>query len=151
MSASATDFEAIRAQKLQAIAATGVDPWGHRVDGLMSIADVLQLPADQPEGSRPRAKVAGRIVLRRDSGKVHWVDLWDWTTPLRLNKETNEYERGKIQVMVGQKQVGADGWIIAENLDLGDLLCVEGTFGKTRMGEPTIFAEKLTFLGKSLQ
>jgi lysyl-tRNA synthetase class 2 len=150
VSASATDFEAIRSQKLQAIAAAGVDPWGQRVDGLMSIGDVLQLPADEPEGSRPRAKVAGRIMLRRDSGKVHWVDLWDWSTPLRLNKETNEHERGKIQVMIGQKQVGTEGWIIAENLDLGDLLCVEGTFGKTRMGEPTIFAEKLTFMGKSL-
>src|SRR5262249_26274434 len=41
-------------------------------------------------------------------------------------------------------------WALTKHLDLGDLLGVEGTFGKTRMGEPTVFAEKLTFLGKSL-
>src|SRR5262249_8554832 len=35
-------------------------------------------------------------------------------------------------------------------LDLGDLLGVEGTLGKTKTGELTIFAERLHFLGKSL-
>jgi lysyl-tRNA synthetase class 2 len=52
--------------------------------------------------------------------------------------------------MVGQKQVGEDGWRLAQELDLGDLIGVDGTFGKTRRGEPTIFADGLTFLGKSL-
>ncbi|MGL4553720.1 MAG: lysine--tRNA ligase [Gemmataceae bacterium] len=143
MSSAADSHEAIRSEKLHAIAALGLDPWGQRVDGLTPIGDVLKLPADEPDDKRPRVKVAGRIVLRRDSGKVHWIDLWDWTTPLR------EGERGKIQVMVGQKQVG-DDWKLSQLLDLGDQLAVEGTFGKTRMGEPTVFAEKLTFLGKSL-
>ncbi len=40
---------------------------------------------------------------------------------------------------------------LTQNLDLGDLIGVEGLFGKTRMGELTIFVDKLTFLGKSLQ
>lgn len=144
MSSAADSHEAIRSDKLRAIAALGVDPWGHRVDGLMPIGDVLKLPTDVAEDQRPQVKVAGRIVLRRDSGKVHWIDLWDWTTPLR------EGDRGKIQVMLGQKQVGEVGWKLAQYLDLGDQVAVEGTFGKTRMGEPTIFAEKVTFLGKSL-
>src|SRR5207253_499960 len=55
------------------------------------------------------------------------------------------------QVMLGQKQVGETGWGITQQLDLGDLLGVEGTLGKTRTGELTIFADKLTYLGKSLQ
>src|SRR5262249_26109406 len=36
-------------------------------------------------------------------------------------------------------------------LDLGDLVGVEGTFGTTRRGEPTVFAERLTILAKSLE
>ncbi|MBY0228710.1 MAG: lysine--tRNA ligase [Gemmataceae bacterium] len=143
------NIEASRADKLAAIEALGLDPWGHRFDGHTPIGDILRMDADRPEAERPRVKAAGRIVLRRDSGKVHWVDLWDWSTPLRPNAETGEMERGKIQVMVGQKQVG-DDWKLAQNLDLGDLLGVEGTFGRTRTGEPTIFAEKLTILGKSM-
>src|SRR5262245_4109216 len=150
VSSPASGIEASRTDKLRAIEALGVDPWGARFDGATPIGDVLKLNADEPEDKRPRVKVAGRIVLRRDSGKVHWVDLWDWSTPLRPNSETGEMERGKIQVMIGQKQVGPEGWALAQQFDLGDLIGVEGTYGRTRTGEPTIFAEKLTFLSKSL-
>jgi lysyl-tRNA synthetase class 2 len=138
-------FEASRSDKLQAIADLGLDPWGGRFDGAQAIGDVLKLPADLPEGQRLKVRVAGRIVLRRDAGKLHFVDLWDWTTPLR------DGQRGKIQLMIGQKQVGETGWKLAQQLDLGDLLGVDGSFGKTRTGEPTIFVEQLTILGKSLQ
>ena len=143
-------FEASRTEKLHAIEALGLDPWGGRFDNHTPIGEVLKLSPDQPDDQRPKVRVAGRIVLRREAGKLHFVDLWDWSTPLRLNKETGEMERGKLQVMIGQKQVGEQGWALARNLDLGDLLGVEGSFGKTRTGEPTVFAERLTYLGKSL-
>ena len=137
-------FEASRADKLRRIEELGVDPWGQRFDGHQPIAVVRALPADLTEANRPRVKAAGRILQRRGQGKAYFVDIWDWT--------------GKVQVMIGQKQVGEQGWALAQNLDLGDLVGVEGHFGKTRMGEPTIFIDqrrhpddKLTFLGKSLQ
>jgi lysyl-tRNA synthetase class 2 len=136
--------EASRLEKLHAIEKLGLDPWGGRFDGHQPIDIVLALPADRPEGERPRVRVAGRIVLRREAGKAHFVDLWDWSAPRR------DGGRGKLQVMIGQKQVGEQGWALAQLLDLGDLLGVDGTFGRTRTGEPTVFAEKLTFLGKSL-
>ncbi len=53
--------------------------------------------------------------------------------------------------MLGQRQIGEQGWQLTQNLDLGDLIGVEGPFGKTRMGEPTIRADLLTILGKSLE
>jgi len=137
-------FEASRAEKLRRIEELGVDPWGQRFDAHQSIATIRALGADQPEDQRPRVKAAGRVIQRRGQGKAYFVDIWDWT--------------GKVQVMIGQKQVGEQGWAIAQNLDLGDLIGVEGHFGKTRMNEPTIFIDqrrhpddKLTFLGKSLQ
>jgi lysyl-tRNA synthetase class 2 len=138
------DFEANRAEKLRKIEELGLDPWGERFDGHQPIGDILRLPADLPEGQRPTVRAAGRIVLRRIQGNVHFIDLWDWTTPKR------DGERGKVQVFIGKKQVGEQGWKLADLLDLGDLLGVEGTFGKTKMGEPTVFAEKITYLGKSL-
>src|SRR5262249_39436402 len=57
---------------------------------------------------------------------------------------------GKVQVMLGQKQIGDNAWAVAQELDLGDIVGVRGEFGKTRMGEKTIFASALTMLGKSL-
>src|SRR5437016_1199158 len=97
-------FEASRAEKLQAIESLGVDPWGGRFDGHMAIGEVLKLNADAPEAERPPVRVAGRVVLRRGQGKVLFIDLWDWSTPRR------DGERGKLQVMLGQKQVGAQCW-----------------------------------------
>jgi len=147
-------FEASRADKLRHIEELGLDPWGGRFDGHQPIDAILRLPADRPEGERPKVRAAGRITARRKQGKLYFVDLWDWTTPLRTYKTDDGKEEtgaGKAQVMIGQKQVGEQGWRLAELLDLGDLLGVDGTFGKTRMGEPTVFAEQLHFLGKSLQ
>jgi lysyl-tRNA synthetase, class II len=146
---SQTDHEASRAEKLRRIEALGIDPWGGRFDGHTPIADVLALPADAPEGQRPRARAAGRILQLRDQGNIYFADIWDWTTPTRVNDQGQE--RRALQVMIGKKQVGEVGWQLTQLLDLGDLIGVDGTYGKSRKGEPTLFAERLTYLTKSLE
>src|SRR5204862_4305620 len=128
--------ETSRADKLRRIEELGVDPWGQRFDGHQPIAAIRALSTDVSEDQRPRVKAAGRIVQRRGQGKAFFIDIWDWT--------------GRVQVMIGQKQVGDQGWALTQLLDLGDLVGVDGEFGKTRMGEPTIFVKQLTVLGKSL-
>lgn len=136
--ATAGDAHASRLEKLRKIEAMGVDPWGSRFDGHLAVADVLAKPCvafdDNPT---EKVRVAGRIVLRRGMGKVHFLQLRDMT--------------GTIQVMIGQKQVGDENWQLAQHFDLGDLVGVDGIFGRTRTGEPTIRAESLTFLSKSLE
>jgi lysyl-tRNA synthetase class 2 len=135
---STTDHEASRAEKLARIEALGIDPWGQRFDGATPIAQIRSLPADSFDTNpTARARAAGRIVLRRIMGKVHFLQLRDQT--------------GDVQVMIGQKQVGDLGWQLAQELDLADLVGVEGVYGKTRTGEPTIRADSLTFLAKSLE
>jgi lysyl-tRNA synthetase class 2 len=128
-------FELSRSEKLRRIADLGVDPWGGRLDDHQPIAEIRALPTDADPPRHVRA--AGRIVQRRIQGKVHFLDIADWT--------------GRVQVMLGQKQIGETGWAVAQNLDLGDLIAVEGTFGKTRIGELNVFADKLIFEAKSLQ
>jgi lysyl-tRNA synthetase class 2 len=126
-------IEASRTDKLRRIEELGLDPWGGRFDGHQPIAAIRALSYDPPP---PRVRAAGRIVLRRGMGKAQFLDLKD--------------SSGRIQVMIGQKQVGETGWNLAQQLDLGDLLGVDGTLGVTRTGELTIFADKLHFLAKSL-
>jgi lysyl-tRNA synthetase class 2 len=132
------ELEAVRREKLRKIAELGIDPWGQRFDDHRAIADVRGLEA-APSGAAepgPRVRVAGRITLKRDQGNVIFLDLRDWTE--------------RIQVFVGKKQVGEQGWKLANLLDLGDLIGVDGTLGHTRTGELTVFADGLTFLGKCL-
>jgi lysyl-tRNA synthetase class 2 len=148
-------YEASRLEKLQAIEELGIDPWGQRFDGAMPVADIRKLAPDT--GIRVRA--AGRIVLRRIAGKLHWLEIRDWSGE-RIQRqlkgkghegETVDAWSGYIQVMIGQQQVGEQGWALAQLLDLGDLIGVDGLLIKTKTGELTIQAEQLTFLGKSLE
>jgi lysyl-tRNA synthetase class 2 len=132
-------LEAVRLEKLRRIEALGHDPWGRRFDDHQAIADVRALPLPEGAGGDvpgPKVRVAGRIMLRRKQGKVYFLEIRDWTE--------------RIQVFVGMNQVGEAGWSLAGELDLGDLIGVDGTLGRTRTGELTVFAEGLTFLAKGL-
>jgi lysyl-tRNA synthetase class 2 len=157
VSSTPDSFEASRQDKLHRIAALGLDPWGQRFDGHQPIETLRNLPLD--EANPPRVRAAGRVVLRRIAGKLHWLEIRDWSghpTQRELKGkdhkgETVEAWSSFIQVMIGQKQVGEQGWALAQDLDLGDLIGVEGELKLTKTGELTIFADKLTFLGKSLE
>jgi lysyl-tRNA synthetase class 2 len=135
-----TDLAEQRLEKLRQIEALGLDPWGHRFDDTTPIGTVRQLPADPftddgPKG--PRVRVAGRVVRHRTGGKLQFLELWDQT--------------GRVQLMVRINKVTPQEWQLVNLLDLGDLIGVDGEFGKTKTGEPTIQVEKLTFLTKSLE
>lgn len=153
---SEDNFEQNRLEKMQRIQALGIDPWGQRFDNAQPIQAIRTLPPDAEP--RHRVRTVGRIVLRRQAGKLHFLEIRDWSGQ-RIQRElkgkghegeTVDAWSSFIQVMIGQKQVGEQGWALAQELDLGDLLGVEGEVGLTKTGELTIFADKLFFLGKSL-
>ncbi len=137
--ADQTEQAAVRLDKLKQIEALGVDPWGQRFDGKQDIADVRTVaPETFDTGTTgPTVRIAGRVVGKRDKGKIFFLDVWDQT--------------GKIQVMLGAKQIGELGWKLLNLTDLGDLIGVEGEYGKTKMGEPTVRAATFTYLTKSLE
>jgi lysyl-tRNA synthetase class 2 len=141
-------LEAARREKLRRIRDLGIDPWGQRFDGHSPLAEVRsregEIPpkvegqAEQPaEEQGPRVRAAGRIMLRRTAGKALFIDIYDWT--------------GRIQLLLGKRQVGQRNWELAQCLDLGDIIGVDGRLGHTRTGELTIFAEELHFLAKALE
>ncbi len=162
------NWESSRREKLERITELGRDPWGSRFDDHAAIADIRaraseiffntqdgrQLTlidpaaagadfdfrkwlADQGPGEMtgPQVRAAGRIVLHRDKGKLQFIDIRDMT--------------GQIQLFVGQQQVG-DDWALAQCLDLGDIIGVDGELRRTKTGELSIFAHRLTILTKSL-
>ena len=133
-------LEAARLEKLRRIEGMGLDPWGQRFDDHQAVAHVREifLPEvrEGEEPVRPQVRVAGRIVLKRGQGKVAFLQVRDWT--------------GTIQVMLGKNQVGEDAWKLVGELDMGDLIGVDGGLGLTKTGELTVFAAALTFLSKSL-
>lgn len=101
--------------------------------------DLRKWRTEQGEGEEigPNVRVAGRIMLSRDKGKLLFITLKDWT--------------GELQIFVGLNQVGEENFKLAALFDLGDLIGVDGRLGRTNTGELTVFATKLTFLTKMLE
>ena len=139
MAEETPDLAEVRLDKLRQIEALGLDPWGQRFDGTTPIGTVLQLPAEPFDDATPgpTVRVAGRVLRYRTAGKMLFVDLWDQTA--------------RVQLMIRIDKVAETEWKVAKLLDLGDIVGVDGQFGKSKRGEPTVLVEKLTFLTKSLE
>ena len=84
----------------------------------------------------PQGDVAGRLVLNRDMGKMVFAHLRD--------------ESGKMQIALRKNVFDETTWKLAKLLDLGDIVAVSGPIDRTKTGEVTIWADKLTLLCKSL-
>src|SRR5437667_4853389 len=89
-------------------------------------ADAEQLEPGQ-ESSRSR-RLAGRVMARRDMGKLVFLDLVD--------------RSGRIQLLYEEAKLGA------LDLNLGDVVGVDGIPMRTRRGEPSLRVEQLALLGK---
>jgi lysyl-tRNA synthetase class 2 len=130
-------YEQERREKLAKIRELGVDPFGVRTEGLRPLA---QIKADfKPEMGHdggPVMKAAGRIMLKRDMGKLTFLTLRD--------------ETGDLQIGLDKKRLSERDWQINELLDLGDLMVAEGPLGTTRKGEITIWATAIAPASKAL-
>jgi len=138
--AESTDHAETRLHKLRQIEALGLDPWGQRFDDHQPIAAIRLLepqPFSDTTPPGPRVRAAGRVVRHRTGGKLHFLELWDQTD--------------RIQLMIRINKITPTEWQVLNLLDLGDLIGVDGEFGRTKTGELTIQVEKLTFLTKSIE
>ena len=136
-------LEASRREKLRKIEELGFDPWGQRFDNHIAIGtirmmeDQIVLDEATQHSTGPQVRAAGRIVLQRKKGKLIFLDIWDWS--------------GRIQILIGNNQVGEQNWELAQCFDLGDIVGVDGELMRTRTGELSIAATQLTFLAKSIE
>src|SRR5437868_15439739 len=111
------DLIAQRREKLKALRARGVEPFGRAFETSGSIAEVRE---KFKEGETLRT--AGRMTAHRDMGKSHFVDLRDAT--------------GRIQLYIHAKETGGEMVDVFSLLDLGDFIGVEGECFLTKTGEP---------------
>lgn len=138
-SATAAQLEKARRDKLAKLTALGIDPWGSRFDGAQPI-DAVRAVGDtlaKEDDAGPTVRVAGRIMLQRSAGSLVFLSLADRT--------------GRIQIMLGKKQVGPEAWQVVQCLDLGDIVGIDGRLGWSKTGEMTVFASAVTFLTKSIE
>ena len=151
-SETSTDIHHLVAQRRanrDALREAGLEPYGKAERGLMSLevvhagydaeADADHQAHGKEEGhvdKRPRARVAGRVMLHRDNGKLVWLNLRDAS--------------GDVQVAVSKRDCEESGFTAAKLIDLGDVVVAEGPIMKTRAGEVTIWASAVRPASKCL-
>lgn len=132
------DTRAEKLQKIHNLQQKGVElyPYSFSVD--TSTSDVrkdYESALKAEDKTDKRVSLAGRIMLKRGMGGVLFMDLMD--------------ESGRIQLFFQKNQLGVD-FALAREIDLGDIVGVDGFVFKTKMGELSIWVESFQILTKSL-
>jgi lysyl-tRNA synthetase class 2 len=128
-----------RLKRTAEIEALGFRAYGQRYDFTHTVADILRDYSDKtPEdlASKPMVRIAGRIQTMRRMGKAGFLHLMQ--------------AGQKLQVYIRQDAVSEAEYKLYEILDIGDIIGVEGYLFRTRTGELSVHAEKITFLSKIL-
>ena len=128
-----------RRAKLERLRAHGVDPFPHNYQGVVPIAEVVAPWDDLGDGEETDSayRVAGRIAARRGQGKMAFLDLVD--------------RSGRIQLQARADVLGPERMARLVDLDLGDIIGVDGTIFRSRRGELTLRVDRFELLAKSLR
>ena len=129
-------FEKARLDKLAKIVELGHDPFGQRFDDHLQIVEAREKCPEESGVLGEKVRVAGRIMLRRKAGKLRFLDIEDAT--------------GKVQLLFSRGDLSEEQWALMGQLDLGDLIGIDGAMRRTDSGEVSIWVETLTVLCKSL-
>jgi lysyl-tRNA synthetase class 2 len=134
-----SELLAARRAKLDRLRADGVDPFPHAYPGVQPIAAIHAAHADLPAGedSDARYRVAGRLHARRGQGRMAFLDLDD--------------RSGRIQLQAKVDVLGEERMARLLELDLGDIIGVDGLAFRSKRGELTLRVEDFQLLAKSLR
>jgi lysyl-tRNA synthetase class 2 len=116
-----------------------VDPFPHEFDGVEPIASVREAHDSLQPGDETTVahRVAGRLAARRGQGKMAFLDIVD--------------RSGRIQLQARVDDLGADGMERLLDLDLGDVVGIDGIAFCSRRGELTLRIQSFALLAKSLR
>ena len=128
------ELRKVRVDKLQALQAEGNDPFVITKYDQTHHSAVIKASFDELEGQTVR--IAGRMMSKRIMGKASFCNVKDL--------------KGNIQSYVARDSLGEEEYKAFKKLDIGDIIGIEGTVFKTKTGEISIHAEKITLLSKSL-
>ncbi len=125
------DEREIRLKKIKDIEETGIEVFPARSVKNHSITQAL----DAGEGES--VEIAGRIMMKREMGKLTFCHLQD--------------QSGRMQIAFKQDELGKDTYkLFVKKIDIGDIISVEGERFVTHKGEQSVMVKKWTILTKAV-
>jgi len=133
---------AARRERLDALRASGVDPYPARTRECQPVASVRarfeRASAEELDASKPSTAVAGRVMALRSFGKLIFLQLLQ--------------DGARIQVSARKQEMDPEAFAFAsEQVDVGDFVRVEGIVWRTKKDELTVDAARIEILSKSLR
>ena len=125
----------IRREKLAALQEAGKDPF--QITKFAVTHHSTDIKENFEELENKHVAIAGRMMSKRVMGKASFCNIQD--------------KPGNIQVYVARDSIGTDEYADFKKFDVGDIAGIEGYVFKTKTGEISVHAEKVTLLSKSLQ
>jgi lysyl-tRNA synthetase class 2 len=117
----------------------GTEPYPYRFDRSHTLGELRAGWGELDEGTETTdvVTVAGRIMLKRDSGKLIFATVQD--------------RSGSIQLFISKAVIGDEGFNQVKDLDLGDWIGVTGTMMTTRKGELSVKVDSAALLSKAVR
>ena len=123
-----------RMEKLKALQESGKDPYEELTYDVTHHS--VEITGNYEALAGQTVRVAGRLMSKRGMGKVSFCDLYD--------------RRGKIQIFTKIDNLPEEEYAAWQNLDIGDLVGVEGEVYMTEKGEVSILTKAYKLLAKCL-
>jgi lysyl-tRNA synthetase class 2 len=127
----------VRNAKVAQLRADGIEPYPYSFATTHHAQQVLDLGEAVTTEPGFAVAVAGRLMARRGHGKAAFGHVLD--------------ESGRIQVYSREEVMGPEAYALWDRLDIGDWIGVEGAVFRTRTGEITVQAKRVTLLSKSMR
>ena len=125
----------VRREKLAELQQNGKDPFVITKYDQTHHSQEIKDHFDELEGKT--VSIAGRMMSKRVMGKASFCNVQDL--------------KGNIQSYVARDSVGEENYKEFKKLDVGDVIGIEGEVFRTKTGEMSIHASRVTLLSKSLQ
>ena len=125
----------VRREKLDKLKQEGKDPYKITKFNRTHTSKQIKDNYDELEGKD--VTVAGRLMAKRIMGKASFCHIQD--------------SEGRIQSYVSINELGEESYKGFKEYDIGDIIGITGFVFKTKTGEISIHAKKVTLLSKSLR
>lgn len=128
-----------RTARVDHLRGEGREPYPYRFDRSHTLVEVRERWGALDAGTETdhRVSVAGRLLLKRDTGKLVFGTIRD--------------RDDEIQLFVSRAVIGDDGFADVKELDLGDWVGAHGTVMTTRKGELSVKVDRIELLSKAIR
>jgi len=128
-----------RLRKIDELKKQGINPYPYRFEKKENCSELQEkykkLKAE--EKTKDKVRVAGRVMIKRDLGKISFAKLQDFS--------------GRIQIVLQDKETPDKEFeFFKKYVDGGDFIGIDGIIMKSKTGELSVLAKKIEILSKSI-